>query len=157
MPAVPLLDPLRQSSHLVLPVLVFVLPPPRAPRRDPEVGRNVVAFAHAAGGEPEPVGKDAATLVPRVVREQPMEPVLLLAPAALPAVHLPVFVRALLPMHVLFKGIEVEEGEDLAAGVIRPKRGYHLFFNWTSVSEIIIKNVFERLHSCSTTGRRTKH
>lgn len=100
-----------------------------------------------------------------------MQPVLLLAPAAVPAEHLLVLVpatrstrdalvtianlqeisrkdvlrfettsgpgekhsRALLPMNVLFKRIEVQEGQDLAAGAVGPERRYYLLLDGTGV------------------------
>lgn len=65
---------------------------PRAARRQPELGRYVVAFADAARRELEPVGENAAALVPRVVRQQSVQPILLLAPAPVPTEHLLVLV-----------------------------------------------------------------
>lgn len=57
-------------------------------RRDPEIVGQIVAAAHTTRRELEPVGEYAATVVGRIVREQSVQPVLLFAPAALPAEHL---------------------------------------------------------------------
>jgi len=56
--------------------------------RDPQVVGQIVATAHAARREPEPVGEYSAAVVGRVVCEQPVQAVLLFAPAALAAEHL---------------------------------------------------------------------
>ena len=55
---------------------------------DAELHRQVVATTDAATREFEPVAEDASAFVVRVVGQQPVQPVLLLAPATVPAVHL---------------------------------------------------------------------
>lgn len=56
--------------------------------RDPQVVGQIVATAHTARREPEPVGEYSTAVVGRVVGEQPVQAVLLFAPAALAAEHL---------------------------------------------------------------------
>lgn len=53
-----------------------------AGRAGTELQRDVIALADAAGRELEPVSEDAATLVARVVRQEAVETVLLLAPGS---------------------------------------------------------------------------
>jgi len=60
----------------------------RTAGRDPQVVGQIVATAHAARREPEPIGEYSAAVVGRVVGEQPVQAVLLFAPAALAAEHL---------------------------------------------------------------------
>jgi len=59
--------------------------------RDPQVVGQIVATAHATRREPEPVGEYSAAVVGWIVGEQPVQAVLLFAPAALAAEHLLVF------------------------------------------------------------------
>lgn len=106
----------------------------RTPRGGPELHWDVVALADAAGGEAEPVGEDATALVVRIVGQESVEAVLLLTATPIPAEHLLKLVGALLPVHVLFKGIQVEEGQDLTAGVVGPKRSHHLVLDGTGIS-----------------------
>lgn len=79
-----------ETSRLFAGLLLGLAP--RAARRQPELGRDVVALADAARRELEPVGEDAAALVARVVCQQSMQSVLLFATAPVPAEHLLVLV-----------------------------------------------------------------
>lgn len=67
---------------------------PRTARRLPEVVRYIVALAHAARRELEPVRENASAVVGRIVGQQTMQSVLLFASAAVSTVHLFVFVSA---------------------------------------------------------------
>lgn len=73
------------------------------PRSDPQVVWQVVATAHATRREFEPIRENAATVVGRVVGEQPVQTVLLLAPAALAAEHLLVLEPALQHTRVIMQ------------------------------------------------------
>lgn len=64
-----------------------------------------------------------------------MQPVLLLAPAALSAIHAAVLVCALLPVDVLLVGVQVQQGQQLAPSVVRPKRGDDFLLYGTGVTE----------------------
>lgn len=60
---------------------------------------------------------------------------MLFAATSLSAVHLLVLVRALFPVHVLFVGVEVQQGQNFTASVVGPERGNDFLFDRASVSE----------------------
>lgn len=100
----------------------------------PKFVGDVIAFADAARGEPEPVREYATALVVRVVGQEAVQSVLLLTSAAVPAIHLLVFVGALFPVHVLLEGVQVEQGEHLSASVVGPEGSHYLLFHGARVS-----------------------
>ena len=120
---------------------------PGAARGDAEIERHIVTLADAAGRKPEPVGKDATALVVRIVGEQPVQSVLLLAATALAAVHLLQLVRALLPVHVLLEGIQVQQCEHLPPGIVGPERCDYLLLHWASVTRKQKQNEIHQLRA----------
>lgn len=71
-----------------------------------------------------------------IIGEESVQTILLLASAAFPTVHLFVLVCTLFPVHVLFEGVEVEQGEHLTACVVGPKGSDHFLLHWARVSEM---------------------
>lgn len=106
----------------------------RTARRCTELHWDIVALAYAAGGEAEPVGEDAAALVVRVVGQQAVQPVLLLAATAVTTEHLLELLGALLPVYVLLEGVQIEQRQDLATRVVRPERSNHLVLDRTGIA-----------------------
>lgn len=76
----------------------------------------------------------------RIVGEQTMQAILLFTAATIATVHLLVFVRAFLPMHVLLKRIQIEQSQYFAASVICPKWRDDFLFHRTCVSVTEYKN-----------------
>lgn len=57
-------------------------------------------------------------------------------PAALPAKHLLVLMIAPLPVNVLLKWVEIQEGQNFTPRVVSPVRRDHLFFDWTCIPKV---------------------
>jgi hypothetical protein len=45
-----------------------------------------------------------------------------------------VYLRALLPMYILFEWIQIQQSQHFASGVVGPVRSNHFFFYWASIS-----------------------
>merc|ERR1719400_1842511 len=81
---------------------------------------GTVALAETGGGEAEPVGKDSSAFIVWVKGQQAVQPVLLFTPAPRSAETLGHFCLASLNVDVLLKRVEIQQGEGLSTGVIRP-------------------------------------
>lgn len=106
-----------------------------ATRCDAILQRHVVAFANAARRESEPIREYATAFVVRIVGEQTMQAILLLAATAVATVHLLVLVRALLPVHVLLERIQIEQCQHFAARIVRPEWCDHFLLHRTGIPE----------------------
>lgn len=118
----------------------------RTARCGTELHWYVVALAYAAGGEAEPVGEDAAALVVRVVGQQTVQPVLLLAATAVTAEHLLELLGAFLPVHVLLEGVEIEQRQHFATRVVRPERSNHLVLDRTRIAVEWRRTLMKLIH-----------
>lgn len=111
-----------------------VLPRAWAARRDAKFRRHVVALTHAARREAEPIGEDSSAFIVWIVGEQAMQAVLLFTATTFTAVHLTVFVSTLLPMHILFEWVEIQQRQDFTTSIIGPEWCNYFFFDRTSIS-----------------------
>lgn len=63
-----------------------------------------------------------------------MQSVLLLAATAIAAEHLLELVRAFLPVYVLLEGVEIKQGQHLAACIVGPKGSHNLILDGTRIT-----------------------
>jgi len=85
-----------------------------------------------------------------------VQSVLLLAPASIPAEHLLELVGALLPVDILLEGIQVEQGQHFASGVVCPEGSHHFILDGTGISEGGIKllKMFKGMRLVTYTPRK---
>jgi len=98
-----------------------------------ELPCRVVALTDAEWGKSEPVWEYSSALICGVKCQQPVQSVLLLTPAAWSAEHLLVLSFADFHVDVLFKWVEVQQGEGVIPGVGGPVGSRDAHLNLTSI------------------------